>query len=448
MKTIVADAEADGLYPTKFYVVSYSEDGVIHSLTDYDAMRAFLTRTDMTLVMHNGYLWDIPQLERVLNIKITAKLIDTLPLSWYLYPEKHVHGLDEWGKQLGIAKPKISNWHDLTLDEYVNRCQEDVKINQRLYEKQLTYLSLLYPDGYNGIVSYLMFKMDCAREQERSRWRLDVEFCKSSLTKLEAEKEPKFNALKAAMPYVEKRVLKEPPAKPFKKDGTLSVEGVKWQKYLSDQGLTKTHRQPIYVVTSVEEPNPNSPEQIKDWLFSLGWEPLTFKFEKEEDGSERKIPQVKLPKVPDLCPSVLELAETTPAIHELAGLSVLNHRIGLLKGFLRDVDDEGFLKARVQGFTNTLRFKHTEIVNLPGVDTPYGKTIRRCLIAREGYELVGSDMVALENKTGDHYIYDLDPGYVIEKNQPGYDPHIEMCVIAELITPEEAEFYKWYQSQH
>lgn len=445
----VFDCEGNGLVPTKFYVLSYEDGDNVVSLTTHDEMRDWLL-SQSVLIGHNIIGWDIPNLERVLNIKITAKFIDTLYLSWYLYPERQLHGLEWWGQDLGVEKPEIKDWHNLTLEEYVHRCEEDVKINLRLWTKQKSYLSRLYetddPDNL-PIISYLMFKADCAREQERSKWRLDIPFCKAALEKLEAEQQPKIDALAAVMPSVKKLQKKEPPAKPYKKDGTLSVEGAKWQKYLREQGLTKDHAAPIYIVQREEPPNPNSSEQIKDWLFSLGWEPITFKFVKEDDGSERKIPQVKLPNSPDICPSVLELAEKEPAINELAGLSILKHRIGILKGFLQNVDDEGFLRARVQGLTNTLRFKHSIIVNLPGVDKPYGYEMRRCLIARDGYELCGSDMVALENKTGDHYIYTLDPDYIKQKSQKDYDPHIEMCVMSGLMTQEESQFYKWYQSK-
>lgn len=446
----VFDTEGDSLHPTKFHVISYQDGDEVKSLTNYDDMRAWLLSQDV-LIGHNVVMWDIPHLERVLGIKIKAKIIDTLFLSWYLYPERKMHGLEWWGRDLGVDKPFVTDWSEQPLEVYVHRCQEDVKINQRLWERQKSYLSLLYQSDNPislPIVGYLMFKADCAREQERSKWRLDTEWCQQALARLEVEQQPKLDALKMVMPAVQKRQLRHPPPKPYKKDGTLSVEGAKWQKFLREQGLTKDHRDPIYVVVKEEEPNPDSPEQIKDWLFGLGWEPITFKFVKEDDGTERKIPQVKIPNSPDICPSVLELAEKEPAINELAGLSVLRHRIGLLKGFLKNVDKDGFLQARVQGLTNTLRFKHTEIVNLPGIDKPYGRDIRGCLIARDGYELVGSDMVALENKTGDHFIYEYDPDYIIDKNKPGYDPHIEMCVIANLITSEEAEFYKWYQSQN
>lgn len=441
----VFDCEGDGFTPTKFYVLSYKDGDKVASLTSHKDMRDWLLKQKV-LIGHNISRWDIPQLERVLNIKIKAKIIDTLALSWYLYPDRKLHGLEWWGVEFGIPKPKIDDWHNLSLEEYVHRCEEDVSINQTLWEKERDYLSRLYEVVEEEveklpIIGYLMFKMDCAREQEKSKWRLDIDWCQSALDKLLKEREPKIEALKAVMPQVEKRVLKNPPAKPYKKDGTLSVEGAKWQKYLSEQGLTKDHSDPIYIVQKVEEPNPNSPEQIKSWLFSLGWEPITFKFVKEDDGTERKIPQVKLPNSPDICPSVLELAEQEKAILELEGLSVVNHRIGLLQGFLNNVDKEGFLQARVQGFTNTLRFKHTEIVNLPGIDKAYGEEVRGSLVARDGYELLGSDMNSLEDNTKKHFMYEHDPEYVEEMCQPGFDPHLDIAKRNKAVSEEDAKLY-------
>ena len=61
-----------------------------------------------------------------------------------------------------------------------------------------------------------------------------------------------------------------------------------------------------------------------------------------------------------------------PALENLDGLFVVRHRIGLLKGFLRDSDANGFIKAEIAGLTNTLRFQHKTVVNLPKVSRTYG----------------------------------------------------------------------------
>jgi DNA polymerase III alpha subunit (gram-positive type) len=72
------------------------------------------------------------------------KWIDTLSLSWYLYPERNRHGLADWGQDLGVAKPKVDDWQNLSFDEYAHRCQEDTKINWMLWKKMERRLSEIY----------------------------------------------------------------------------------------------------------------------------------------------------------------------------------------------------------------------------------------------------------------------------------------------------------------
>lgn len=448
----VVDCEGDGLVPTKFWCLSYTKLGTkeIVSITDYEAMRAFLLQ-DATFIMHNGIGWDIPNLERVLGIEIKATIIDSLFVSWYLYPERQIHGLEGWGEDFGVPKPKIDNWEDLSLEEYVTRCNEDVKINLKLWNKQAKYLSVLYEteDVLSlPILSYLSFKAKCAQLAAKSKWKIDRHLCTSTLSSLYEVRDEKIEGLSKVMPPVKKYRMKGPPAKPYKKDGSLSTHGSQWQHLLRKHNLPEDYKGEVPILVAEEPPNPASHVQIKDWLFSLGWEPATFKYEREEDGSNREIPQVRT-KDKLLCPSVLLLADKEPAIHLLDGLSVAQHRISILEGFLNSADEDDFVKAEIQGLTNTLRFKHKTIVNLPGVDKPYGKEIRGALKARrQDMELCGSDMSSLENLTGDHYISIYDPKYVEDKNTPGYDPHIEMCVMSGLLNEKEAAFFKAHKDDH
>jgi len=446
----VMDLEADSLTPTKIHVISYWDGEKPRSLTTYEEMRAWLGGQDL-LIGHNLIGFDIPVIERLLNIEIKAKIIDTLYLAWYLYPERVRYGLEWFGEDYGIPKPPVNDWETQPLEVYIHRCEEDVKINQHLWVDEKAYLEKLYKSSEAEnlpIVSYLMFKASCAREQEKNKWKVDIEWCQNALDKMEAQQNPLIETLKSVMPEVLKYVEKLPPPKPYKKDGTLSVEGAKWQTLLRERNLPLTYHKPIRVVAKTEPPNPNSPEQLKDWLYSLGWEPETFKFEKEDNGKERKIPQIKIPNSPDLCPSILRLAEDFPEVSALEGLSVLKHRLGLLKGFLKNVDDEGCLKARVQGLTNTLRFKHTEIVNLPGVGKPWGKEIRGCLVAREGYELVGTDAVSLEDTTKRHYMYFHDPDYVNEMSDPKFDPHLDLAKRSGAVSAEDITLFVNNKDDH
>lgn len=445
----IFDIEADSLTPTKIHCLSVKDGKGSRSTTDYDKMRKFFSKAKV-LVGHNITLFDVPAVERLLNIKIDALLVDTLALSWYLYPERNKHGLEAWGEELGAAKPEIDDWENLTIEEYVHRCEQDVKINTLLWNKMWSYLRKIYDDEESiwEFITYLAEKMDCAREQERSRWKLDVDRCSKELEGLLHIQDETVSKLRAAMPKVKKYATRTRPKKPFKKDGNYSELGARWfalvRKHHPEftEWEVETFLGEINIEVSEEEGNPNSPIQVKDWLYSHGWKPETFKYVRDkETGDTKAIPQINLEHGAGICLSVSKLYDVCPDFELLEGLGVIQHRIGILNGFMRDVSRDGFLQARVAGLTNTLRFKHKEIVNLPKVGKAYGDVIRGVLVAPEGYELCGSDMSSLEDRLKQHYIYPYDPDYVNEMNRSDYDPHLSLAVLARAITTEQMQAY-------
>jgi hypothetical protein len=439
--TTVFDIETDGLLDqmTKIHVLSYSEDNktVIHT-HDYDEMREFFL-TRKTLVGHNIVRFDIPAVEKLLGIKVEARLIDTLALSWYIHHDRLKHGLEGYGDEYGVPKPVIKDWNSLSPEEYAHRCNEDVKINNRLYLLLNMKLNKLY-DNENDkdrLIDYLTFKLDCAREQEELQWKLDVPKAQAAYDEISRLKEEKVEQLAEAMP---KRMLTRMVTQPkvmYKKDGELSSHGENWL------ALCKEYKQSLTSIgfkinTGEERGNPNSNDQVKDWLYSLGWKPRTFKFVRDKKtGDERQIEQVR--KGSELCSSVVDLASVDPAVDLLDGLTVLTHRAGILSSFL-DCHKDGYLQAGVAGLTNTFRFKHYRpLVNLPSVDKPYGDVIRGCLTCPDGYVLAGADMTSLEDTTKRHYMKPLDPTYVEEMSREGFDPHLDLALHAGVINQDDID---------
>jgi len=446
----VFDLECDGFNPTKIHCLSVN-GGKLKSTANYDNMRKFFLQDNLVLVGHNISLFDLPIVDRLLGIEVKARIVDTLALSWYLEPDRKRHGLEYYGEDFGIPKPVVTDWDGLTTEEYIHRCEEDVKINTMLWEKQWKQLLRMYGSEEEAwrLIDYLSFKMDCAREQERRKWKLDIPLAKGTLGKLTKLKEEKTIELAGAMPDVPIKSKRERPKKPYKQDGSLSATGIKWDIITREHNKSFDFDGVVEVVTGHKPPNPGSVPQLKDWLYYFGWIPETFEYKRnKETGDVRKIPQINLKHGKGVCPSIKRLFEVEPALKVLEGLSILTHRISIFKGFLANVDDEGYIKAQIQGLTNTLRFKHKVVVNLPGIDKPYGEDVRGCLIAPEGYELLGSDMCSLEDRTGMHYQQPIDPDYVDLKSAEGYDPHLQMAVVAGMITQDEMEFYKWYQKNH
>lgn len=454
MQYTIFDIETDGLLDnvTKIHCLSYAiynsgkllESGTI---TDYWEITKFITSQDI-LVGHNIIRYDIPVLEKLLGIHVTSRLIDTLPLSWYLYPMEKKHGLEEWGDKLGVKKPHIADWSNLKIEDYVHRCESDVQINSLLYSKQLAYLNIIYDadvDKITNFINYLAFKLDCAKEQEEVGVRLDLDLVDLCLAELNSMRQEKIDNLIAAMPLdiTYKEVNK--PAKMYKKDGTISSAGLKWLTILTSQGLPSDYEESVMLKVSEEPGNPGSTSQLKDWLFGLGWEPMTFEHRKNKAGEVKAVPQIYTDD--GVCESIKALYETEPALENLDMLTLIDHRIGVLKGFKDLSDEQGFTKAEVAGLTNTLRFKHKKpIVNLPKVFKFYGDKIRGSIITPDDdHVLCGSDMSSLEDSTKQHYMYFFDPDYVTQMRVPGFDPHIDIGVLGGMLTKEEEEFYKWYK---
>jgi len=272
-------------------------------------MRKFLLSSDV-IIGHNIRRWDVPQLERLLGIQIKAKIVDTLALSWYLYPERDRHGLEEWGLYFGIPKPFISDWENQTQEEYEHRCKEDVKINVLLWQKMYKYLLEIYGsnDALWKVLDYLSFKLYCAHLQEKSRWKLDVSFCEQSLEELQKIQEEKTVRLTEVMPQVPSVSIKTKPKRFINKDGSYSKLGQDWIKLLSDHKLPLDYDGEIEIVTDYEPGNPNSTDQKKEWLYSLGWKPRTFKEKKnKETGEVTQIPQINLEHGKGICESIKEL---------------------------------------------------------------------------------------------------------------------------------------------
>lgn len=454
MDVAILDIETDGLLPdvSLIHCMSVEErrggQKRTFTLTSIEAMRTYLdSNPDLIIVGHNIIRYDIPVLELLAGYRKSHRFIDTLALSFYIYPTKKQHGLEEWGEIVKVPKPFISDWKNLQLSDYINRCKTDVKINSIIFDNFIAYLTELYGTlGIDKILRYLMFKFDCAREQDTQECRLNRPRLFEVKDILDKAKDEKCDELRMYMP--EKVTYKERvrPKVMFKKDGTISALGEKWISKLAELGLDENT--PSIQVEDKREPgNPGSHVQMKAWLVSLGWEATLFKYERnKETGENRAIPQIS--QEGKICENIIALYREHPYLSSLEGLTIIDHRLKVVNSMIECLGDGEIVYADVGGFTNTLRFKHRKpIVNLPKIHLPYGKEIRGSIIAHEGYTLCGSDMSSLEDSTKQHYMFFHDPEYVNEMREPGFDPHISIAVFADMMTQAQADFFKWFKKQ-
>jgi hypothetical protein len=451
MRYTIFDIETDGLLETVSVIhclsaAVYEDNNLIEevNLTDYNDIIDFLD-TQPLVIGHNIIRYDLPVLKKILDYTYSGSAIDTLGLSWYLYPERKEHGLESWGEDVGIPKPYISDWENLQVADYINRCSTDVVINTIIFGNFIAYLKEIYEGkDIERVMYYLTWKLDCAREQEENPLSIDRAYCQRTLDSLNILVQERKATLSAAMPKVIKYTERNKPAKMFKADGSLTKLGTSWLEELAENDLEADFEGSVKRIKSIEEPNPTSISQLKEWLFTLGWTPTVFNYVPNKAGEVRAIPQLQ-DKEKRLCQNIIILAEENPALQALKGLFMLQHRVGVLEGFLECSNEEGKMVAQIAGFTNTLRFKHKKpVTNLPGVDKPYGKEIRGAIIAQNEEELFcGSDMSSLEDSTKQHYMMFYDPEYVTQMRTPGFDPHLDVAILSGMLTKEQVDRFKY-----
>ena len=463
-KIYAADVEATGLL---HHLVEQGDNAKLHNLCVIDIedcnMSMFHTDTEQQrkdiqtlldqptiFIMHNGICYDKNALKHFGYDVSNAIFVDTLALSWYLDLNRDKHGLENYGEEFGVPKPPIVDWESLTQQDYDHRVQEDVKIQYRTYKKLKGMFEELYGEMTDyefcthKVVKYLNFKMEQLEEQQNTKFKVDVPHAKKVIEELEQEIEHKTEQLKASMPKVIEYTKHTRPAKPFKKDGTLSATGEKWKLLCEEAEVGFDYEGEIKKIKQYNEPNPASSSQVKDWLFSLGWIPETFKYVKDDLGNERTIPQVYVQgSGGQVCPSIEKLAEEHEELQHLVGLGVLSHRKSCVKGFLDSLVFGEYVEASANGFTNTLRLKHRKpCVNLPSSRVVYGEAVRSCLVAREGMLLGGADLSSLENRIKFNLQLPYDREYVLSQMSSDFDPHLEIAQEGGLLEQHEVWFYK------
>lgn len=402
-----------------------------------------------TLVIHNGITYDGEAMEFFGYDMSNNFIIDTLYISWYIDPKRNRYGLAEYGEKFGVEKPKIDNWEGLSQDEYNWRVLQDIRIQKKLWDYLSGALFELYEGSeakVNELINYLMIKGKHLRAAQRSKWKLNEHQAKVYSVEWNKEKDVRFDGLVDVMPLMPTYKEARKPKKPFKMNGQISGKltlegeaslGCKWLMFCLHYGVEWDSNETYEYLDGTVAGNPNSPAQVKNWLFDLGWEPETFVYKKDDDGNERKIPQVNKPKSGGrLDPGVERLLHDNRDLKHLEGLGIIKHRVSVVDGWL-DTAVDGYILARASGFTNTLRLKHSGIVNVPSTRVPFGKELRSLLVSEEGYESLGSDLSSLEDRVKHHYQMPFDPEYVKQQMHEDFDPHLTIACMGGFLSKEE-----------
>ena len=137
----IIDMETDGLLDnvSKVHVVSHSNDPEGDPTSTHDPQDMIdLLHEDRQFVCHNIIGYDREVWHKLLGVYVpNENCIDTLMLSRYLEFTRGSHGLESYGVENGIPKPKVDDWENLSDQEYAHRCEQDVLNNSKVWYKTL-----------------------------------------------------------------------------------------------------------------------------------------------------------------------------------------------------------------------------------------------------------------------------------------------------------------------
>ena len=166
--------------------------------------------------------------------------------------------------------------------------------------------------------------------------------------------------------------------------------------------------------------NLNSSDQVKKYLLSVGWQPTEWNYKEDKNGRPvYNLDGEKIKTSPKLTEDSFDSVQgDVPSL--VARRNILVHRKRMLKNTRRDGEETGWLnqlrsdgRIEARGIplaTNTGRYRHSNVVNVPAIDAVYGADIRSLFTASSGLRLVGVDASALEARIQGHYVYPFRGG--------------------------------------
>jgi DNA polymerase-1 len=422
MRSILFDIEANGLLNTVTKVwcaAAYdieTKEWFTFTPETVNQLPTLLQNYDVA-IGHNIVSYDFPLLKKMYGFEYKGIMFDTLIASRVLFPDIGKHGLDDWGKRVGINKPKIDDWSYYDAEK-LNRCEEDVKINLKVYERIIGLINKLSIRDSRikniSIYNWLFFERIMTQnldKQAENGWYFDINECYRLIEWLEPQIEETQNIIIPKLPPVYANSWrKKPTVKPFKKDGSLTGSVI---AHVPDDQIDNVVGE--FCRIEFRAMKLNDWEFIKNYLLKLGWIPQNWNYQEDQFGKPIKVDGEKVktsPKIPkgEEWDIVSEQANN-PDLKLIAQYNKMVHRKNILKGYAENCRGDHRIPAvAITPDQVTQRCSPKIVANVPRADgkSYLGKEMRSLFQAAPGKILVGCDADSLEARITAHYLYEYD----------------------------------------
>ena len=411
------DIETDGLDATKIWclVIQDIDTGRIMRYADttdierkYDGnikMGLSLLQHAKLLVAHNGIGFDALIIKKLYDIDLYDgdRFFDTWIASQVLnYRRPHKHGLAGWGEYLKYHKGDYDDWSQFS-EKMMDYCVRDVKLNTKIFNilmeelKQLADKQPLIREGLKNEMATAKFDAYC----RYYGWSFDKNKALNLLDKIKSRMNEIEKVIEPKLPAVTRLIDKQPKTPKFTKKGYYTAATARMlSEYLNmdvKPENTKVWAAGKEFQRKVTKPaNLGNLEQVKEYLYTIGWEPDDWKMERLGREFIKKTP--KLTKT-----SLDKLGWDGSAIHNW---TTLRSRRGVVEGWIENLKNNRLHGNLWVVGTPTFRCRHEVIANLPAVTAELGKELRELLTAEPGRKIVGADSSGNQFRSLAHYAKD------------------------------------------
>lgn len=415
---LIFDIEGNNLLTdiTKIHCVAIeysSGNKALYSGSDVEDGLKALMNFKGALIGHNIMGFDIPAIRKLYPWFAPQGVpVDTMLLGCILEPESGIMSLEKWAERLKLSVQKVQNedWSVYT-PLMGQRCQADVSINHSVFKffRNNEHFRIVYNCGALELEQTVAL---IHAQQVRTGVAFDIPKAIALLKYLDeclGKLRVKLRDVGPGYSRVPNVAIKNQKAYkqevhdgiwPWRKDGAFTVATA---AYFDHKNLRQVRG--AYNKISFFQFNPDSADEVRSLLLSLGWKPTEWNTSRDKLTGEVKVTSPKLTED--------SFASLPPGLgQDIAEYNVLAHRRRWLlgkerkSGALTTVRPDGRVSA--EAFTcgtNTARYRHQgTCCNIPRVTSRLGKEMRDLFTVKEMMQMVGVDLAGIEARMLAHYL--------------------------------------------